>query len=77
MYSLSKILTSSEVFIKYRNLSVSNRVLKKSPLSCVVSFLLILEMTTHTSFLLRPLCKGEVLKLFSVERQLISFQNGD
>jgi hypothetical protein len=28
-------------------------------------------------FPLRPLCKGEALKLFSVERQLISFQNGD
>jgi hypothetical protein len=28
-------------------------------------------------FPLRPLCKGEALKLFSVERQLISFQNGE
>jgi hypothetical protein len=26
-------------------------------------------------FLLRPLCKGEALELFSVERQLISSQN--
>jgi hypothetical protein len=28
-------------------------------------------------FPLRPLCKGEALKLFSVKRQLISSQNGD
>jgi hypothetical protein len=28
-------------------------------------------------FPLHPLCKGEALKLFSVERQLISSQNGD
>jgi hypothetical protein len=28
-------------------------------------------------FPLRPLCKGEALKLFSVEKQLISSQNGD
>jgi hypothetical protein len=28
-------------------------------------------------FLLRPLCKGEALELFSVERQLISSQNED
>jgi hypothetical protein len=28
-------------------------------------------------FPLRPLCKGEALELFSVERQLISSQNGD
>jgi hypothetical protein len=28
-------------------------------------------------FPLRLLCKGEALKLFSVERQLISSQNGD
>jgi hypothetical protein len=47
MYSLSKILTSSEVFKKNRNLSVSNRVIKKSPLSCVISFLLTLVVSTH------------------------------
>jgi hypothetical protein len=29
------------------------------------------------SFPLCPLCKGEALELFSVERQLISSQNGD
>jgi hypothetical protein len=28
-------------------------------------------------FPLHPLCKGEALKLFSVERQLISSQDGD
>jgi hypothetical protein len=28
-------------------------------------------------FPLRPLCKGEALELFSVERQLFSSQNGD
>jgi hypothetical protein len=28
-------------------------------------------------FPLRPLCKGEALELFSVDRQLISSQNGD
>ena len=28
-------------------------------------------------FPLHPLCKGEALELFSVERQLISSQNGD
>jgi hypothetical protein len=28
-------------------------------------------------FPLRPLCKGEALELFSVEKQLISSQNGD
>jgi hypothetical protein len=28
-------------------------------------------------FPLHPLCKGEALKLFSVETQLISSQNGD
>jgi hypothetical protein len=28
-------------------------------------------------FPLHPLCKGEALDLFSVERQLISSQNGD
>jgi hypothetical protein len=28
-------------------------------------------------FPLRPLCKGEVLKLFSIGIQLISSQNGD
>jgi hypothetical protein len=28
-------------------------------------------------FPLHPLCNGEALKLFSVERQLISSQNGD
>jgi hypothetical protein len=50
---------------------------KGIPLSCVVLFLLILVETTHTSSLLHPLCKGEALEIFSVERQLISSQNGD
>jgi hypothetical protein len=40
-------------------------------------FSLILVVTTYTSSLLHPLCKGEALKLFSVRRQLISSQNGD
>jgi hypothetical protein len=30
-----------------------------------------------SKFPLRPLCKGEALEIFSVERQLISSQNGD
>ena len=50
---------------------------KSIPLSCVVLFLLILVVTTHTSSLYILLCKGEALELFSVERQLISSQNGD
>jgi hypothetical protein len=32
---------------------------------------------THTSSLCILSCKGEALELFSVERQLISSQNGD
>jgi hypothetical protein len=47
------------------------------PLLCVVYFLLILVVTTCTSSLYILCCKGEALKLFSVERQLISSQNGD
>jgi hypothetical protein len=46
---------------------------KGIPLSCMISFLLILVETTHTSSLY-VLCKGEALKLFSVRRQLISSQ---
>jgi hypothetical protein len=46
MYSLSKVLTSSEVFIENQNLSVSNCVIK-SPFSCGDSFLLILVATAH------------------------------
>jgi hypothetical protein len=40
-------------------------------------FSLILVVTTYTISLLHPLCKGEILELFSVEGQLISSQNGD
>jgi hypothetical protein len=47
---------------------------KGIPLSCVVSLPLTLVVTTYTSFLLHPLCKGEILELFSVERQLICSQ---
>jgi hypothetical protein len=46
MYSLSKVLTSSEVFTENRNLYVSNHVIK-SPFSCGDSFLLILVVTAH------------------------------
>jgi hypothetical protein len=45
MYSLSKVLTSSEVFIENRNLYVSNRVIK--PFFCGDSFLLILVAIAH------------------------------
>jgi hypothetical protein len=50
---------------------------KGIPLPCVVSFLLILVVTTHTSSLCILCCKGGALELFSVERQLLSSQNGD
>jgi hypothetical protein len=36
-----------------------------------------LDNDYSSKFPLRPLCKGEVLELFSVEKQLISSQNGD
>jgi hypothetical protein len=49
---LGKFSTHSEISNKNQNLFVSNCVLKKnSPLSYVVSFLLILVVTTHTSSL--------------------------
>jgi hypothetical protein len=47
------------------------------PLLCVVSFLLILVVTTHTRSLCILSCKGEALTLFSVGRQLNSSQNGN
>jgi hypothetical protein len=47
------------------------------PLPCVVSYLLTLVVATHTSSLCILCCKGEVLELFSVGKQLISSQNGD
>jgi hypothetical protein len=50
---------------------------KGIPLLCVVSFLLTLVVTTHTSSLCILFAKGDVLELSSVERQLISSQNGD
>jgi hypothetical protein len=43
------------------------------PISCVVSFLLVLVVTTHTSSLYILSCKGEALELFSVGKQMISF----
>jgi hypothetical protein len=46
MYSLGEVLTSSEVFIENRNLSVSSCVVK-SPHSCMVSFLLALVVIVH------------------------------
>jgi hypothetical protein len=50
---------------------------KGIPLSCVISFLLILVVITYTRSLCILSCKGEALELFSVGRQLISSQNGD
>jgi hypothetical protein len=50
---------------------------KGIPLSYMVSFLLILVVTTYTSSLCILCCKGGALELFSVKRQLISSQNGD
>jgi hypothetical protein len=51
---------------------------KDIPLSCVVSFPLTLVVTAciQVPFCILS-CKGEALELFSVERQLISSQNGD
>jgi hypothetical protein len=50
---------------------------KGIPLSCVVSFPWLWWWLHTYTFHLHPLCKGEALKLFSVERQLTSSQNGD
>jgi DNA-directed RNA polymerase V subunit 1 len=54
-----------------------NRVMKITPL---MGGLLSIDFggdCTHTSSLRIIYCKGEPLELFSVERQLISSQNGD
>ena len=47
------------------------------PLSCMVSFPWLWWWLHTYTFPLRPLCKGEALELFSVDRQLISSQIGD
>jgi hypothetical protein len=74
---LGKFSTHSEISNKNQNLFVSNRVLKKfTPFMCGL-FSLDFGGDYTYKFPLRPLCKGEALKLFSVERQLISFQNGE
>jgi hypothetical protein len=44
---------------------------------CVVSFPWLWWWPHTYTFPLHPLCKGEALELFSVERQLISSQNED
>jgi hypothetical protein len=68
--------TNLEVFIKTRNLSVSNHVIKKSPFSCVVPFLLTFVVIAHIQVLFDSfVAKSEALKLFSIERQLISSSN--
>jgi hypothetical protein len=67
MYSLSKVLTSSEVFIENQNLYLFNQVIKiYLPMCGLFSFDLGSDYTYK--FPLRPLCKGEALKLFSVGR---------
>jgi hypothetical protein len=66
------------LFVKVIKQHLSSLLDQKGiPLPCVVSFLLILVVTTHTSSLYILSCKGEVLELFSVVKQLISSQNGD
>jgi hypothetical protein len=74
MYSLSKFLTNSEVFIENRNLFVSNRVIIITPLLCGLFSLDFGSDCTYLSSLCILCCKGEALELFSVVRQLISSQ---
>ena len=70
--------TISVLFVEVIKQHLSSLLDQKDiPLSCVVSFLLISVVTTHTSTLCILSCKGEALELFSVERQLIRSQNGD
>jgi hypothetical protein len=68
----------SVLFVEVTKQHLSSLLDQKGiPLSCVVSFLLILVVTTYISSLCILCCKGGALELFSVERQLISSQNGD
>jgi hypothetical protein len=50
---------------------------KGIPLSCVVLFLLILVVTTHTSSLCILYVKVKPWSFLVLEKQLISSQNGD
>ena len=66
--------TISVLFVEVTKQHLSSLLDQKGiPLSCVVSFLLILIVITHTSSVY-VLCKGEALELFSVGKQLISSQ---
>jgi hypothetical protein len=76
MYSLSKVLTTLEVFIENQNLYVFNHVTKIYLPMCGLFSLDVSSDYTY-KFPLRPLCKCEALKLFSVRRQLFNSQNGD
>jgi hypothetical protein len=68
----------SVLFVEVTKQHLSSLLDQKGiPLSCVVSFLLILVVATHTSSLCIFCCKGEALELFSTGKQLISSQNGD
>jgi hypothetical protein len=67
--------TISVLFVKVIKQHLSSLLDQKGiPLPCVVSFLLILVVTTHTSSVCILSCKGEALELFSVGRQLVSSQ---
>jgi hypothetical protein len=70
MYSLSKVLTSSEVFIKNWNLSVSNHVIN-SPISCGDSFLLILVATTH----MEPCIDSVIHVIFPRETNILEYSS--
>jgi hypothetical protein len=67
--------TISVLFVKVTKQHLSSLLDQKGiPLLCVVSFLLISVVTTHTSSLYILSCKGEAIELFSVGKQLISSQ---
>jgi hypothetical protein len=66
------------LFVKVIKQHLSSPLDKKGiPFSCVVSFPWLWWWLHTYKFPLHPLCKGEALELFSVEKQLISSQNGD
>jgi hypothetical protein len=70
--------TISMLFVKWpSNIYHLCWIKRGIPALGVVSFLLILVLTTYRSYLYILCVKGEVLELFSVEGQLISSQNGD
>jgi hypothetical protein len=65
--------TISVLFVEVTKQHLTSLLDQKGiPLLCVVSFSLILVVTTHTSSIFILSCKGEALKLFSIGRQLIS-----